>query len=84
MNFDHFLRSLVEELLEIRLEAFKKQFTEDQKAPQNPLLSRREAAKLLGCCLASLDNYVRQGRIEKYKTGRKTVFRRDDLLRLPV
>jgi excisionase family DNA binding protein len=84
MHLDQIVRKLVEETVELRLETFRQSLIEQMCISQNPYLTRQEAASYLGVCLASLDNYVRSGRIEKFKAGRKTLFRREDLQRLPV
>jgi len=84
MEIEKIIKNLVEETIELRMQQYKELLLNELNVNQNPYLSRQEAATYLGVCLASLDNYVRSGRIEKFKAGRKTLFRRKDLQRLPV
>lgn len=46
-------------------------------------VSRKEAASYLGCSIATIDNMVRYRRLEKYKMGRSTKFKKCDLDNLP-
>lgn len=41
------------------------------------LVSKREAAQMLGISIGLLDKLVRTGRIERVRIGRRSLFRRD-------
>jgi excisionase family DNA binding protein len=41
------------------------------------LLSKKQAAEMLGISIGLLDKLVRQGQIERVRIGRRTLFRRD-------
>lgn len=44
------------------------------------LISKKEAARLLGCSQSTIDNYRRAGVLEAVKLGKAVRFRRGDLL----
>ncbi len=44
------------------------------------LLTRHQTAQLLGICLATLDNWVREGRLTKYRNGRVVRFKKSEVL----
>ena len=48
----------------------------------SPWMSRKESASYLGVSIASIDNYVRWGLLEKHMIGRSTKFKRADLDKL--
>ena len=52
------------------------------KTPENPveLLSRFEAAKLLGISLPTLNNYSQDGRLQSYKIGSRIRYKREEVL----
>jgi excisionase family DNA binding protein len=81
---ENLILSLINQAVEEKLASLEKKLLNQIGVNQDPFLTRQEAAGYLGCCLASLDNYVRDGRLEKYKVGRKTLFKRTDLQRLPI
>jgi excisionase family DNA binding protein len=41
------------------------------------LISKKQTAELLGISIGLLDKLVRQGKIERIRIGRRTLFRRD-------
>lgn len=73
--------SLIEELL-IEI----KHTPQPQPAPTAPpddperLISKKEAARLLGCSQSTIDNYRRAGVLEAVKLGKAVRFRRGDVL----
>jgi excisionase family DNA binding protein len=81
---EHLILNLIDQAVEEKLASLEKKLLNQIGVNQDPFLTRRDAADYLGICLASLDNYVRDGRLEKYKVGRKTLFKRKDLQRLPI
>ncbi len=52
------------------------------QSDQPDLLSRQEAANLIGCSLASLTTYQKKGSIPYYRIGRKVLFKKNELLSL--
>jgi len=44
------------------------------------LLTRKEAANLAGVCLATLDNKVKAGVLQKYRTGGIVRFRKSEVI----
>jgi len=44
------------------------------------LLTRREAAAIAGVCLATLDNKVKAGVLQKYRTGGIVRFRKSEVI----
>ena len=50
--------------------------------PDDPerLISKKEAARLLGCSQSTIDNYRRVGRLKSVKLGKSVRFRRGDVL----
>jgi excisionase family DNA binding protein len=52
------------------------------KQPVQPveLLSRFEAAKLLGISLPTLNNYSQDGRLQSYKIGSRIRYKREEVL----
>lgn len=57
-----------------------------QPAPATPpddpdrLISKKEAARLLGCSQSTVDNYRRAGVLEATKLGKAVRFRRGDVI----
>ena len=41
--------------------------------------SKKEAAEYLRCSVASIDNYVRGGKLQRFRNGGKALFQKDDL-----
>jgi excisionase family DNA binding protein len=68
------------------LKAFHKHNPQPQPAPPTPLddperlISKKEAARLLGCSQSTIDNYRRAGVLEAVKLGKAVRFRRGDVL----
>ncbi len=47
-----------------------------------PLITKKEAAKLLNCSQGTIDNYARAGRIDRKYIGKSVRFDRDQILGL--
>lgn len=68
------------------LKAFHKHNPQPQPAPPTQpddperLISKKEAARLLGCSQSTIDNYRRAGVLEAVKLGKAVRFRRGDVL----
>jgi len=43
-------------------------------------ISKKEAAKFLGCSVATIDNYRRKGIIKRHHIGSSVRFRKDELI----
>lgn len=55
----------------------------DTSVPEGPFVTRMEAAEIhLRCHVKTIDRYVAAGMLPKYKFGRKTLFRLEDVLGL--
>jgi len=49
------------------------------------MLTRHQAAQVLGVCIATMDNWTRSGKIKKERLGGRTVrFRKSELLKQKV
>lgn len=48
----------------------------------SPLVSKRQAAKLLGLCTSSVDNLARSGKLKRLYVGTNVRFNRQDVLGL--
>lgn len=79
MELENYLKNLVAEELEIRMENLKTEFRKELQTNSKPYYSRKEAADYIGVCVTTIDNYIRDGRLEKYKSGRKTILKKTDL-----
>ena len=49
-------------------------------AEPNGLLNKKEAAKLIGVCSSTVDNYRRTGELKSYQIGSARRFKRADVL----
>jgi excisionase family DNA binding protein len=71
------IRSIVEQ-------AVRKVMAETQTAPASSdgqqLLTRKEAAALAGVCLATIDNKVRDGVLQRYRTGGIVRFKKQEVI----
>ena len=70
--FDNVVKAL--EQLKENEKATKKQ------TPKKVLLTRKETAKLLGVCLATIDNWTRQGKLQKHRNGNAVRYHRDEVI----
>lgn len=78
---DSRLRIIEDMLIEMKQSAQ----SQPQPAPTPPddperLISKKEAARLLGCSQSTIDNYRRAGVLEAVKLGKAVRFRRGDVL----
>lgn len=46
------------------------------------LLSKKDAARLIGCSQSTIDNHARAKRLERYYIGKSVRFRRNEVLAL--
>jgi len=72
------IRNIVEQ-------AVKKAMAETQNTPgpaagSPELLNRKEAAELVGVCVATIDNKVRSGVLKRYRTGGVVRFKRQEVI----
>lgn len=72
------IRSIVEQ-------AVRKVFAETQALPAvpdegNQLITRKEAAKIAGVCLATIDNKVKGGVLRSYRTGGIVRLKRQEVI----
>lgn len=76
-----FLDGFKQELVtEIRTAIALEKSSEQPSSNADQVLTRKEAAELLDCSLATLCHYQKQGTIPFYKAGKKVIFRREELL----
>jgi hypothetical protein len=62
---------------------FEKQNTpkaEPSPRDENILLTRKETAKLLGVCIATLDNWTREGKLVKYRNSNAVRYNKEEVL----
>lgn len=86
-TFDkHDLESIIDERLSIAFEKYGKILQTEQALKEPPYVSKKEAARLIGICVASVDNAARAGRLKRhYINGRRAVrFLRSEVLSLAV
>ena len=74
-----------EQLNKIIQNAVRSVLAETPTAPAVPadgkqLLTRREAAEVVGVCLATLDNKVKDGTLRKYRTGGVVRLKRQEVI----
>lgn len=77
---EKFIQSQIRDELFLLREGLKRELLKEL-AP-SPWLSRADAARYARVCLATIDGMVRDGRLEKYKIGRSTKFKRSDIDKL--
>jgi excisionase family DNA binding protein len=82
MAIDSRLRIIEDMLLELKQTAQKQPQPAPPTTPDDPerLISKKEAARLLGCSQSTVDNYRRAGVLEAVKLGKAVRFRRGDVL----
>lgn len=86
MGIDVLIRNEVERIVNQKKEELRNELLQELEVlrGQKQWYSRREAADYLRCCVASIDNMVVDGRLEKFKVGKSTKFKKMDLDKLPV
>ena len=73
------LKELISSSVAEQLEKQKKEtLIADEK--ENILLTRKETAKLLGVCVATLDNWTREGKLTKYRNGNTVRYSKKEVL----
>lgn len=77
---EKFIQSQIRDELLLLREGLKRELLKEL-AP-SPWLSRDEAAEYARVCLSTIDNAVKEGRLEKFKLGRSTKFKRCDVDKL--
>lgn len=82
MAIDSRLRIIEDMLFEIKQATQKQPQSAPPTPPDDPerLISKKEAARLLGCSQSTVDNYRRAGVLEAVKLGKAVRFRRGDVL----
>lgn len=71
----------IELLLRKVFEQQDNQTAQNSKEENTILLTRKQAAKLYGVCLTTIDSMSRKGILKKHKSGGRIVrFRKDELL----
>jgi excisionase family DNA binding protein len=76
------LESYITEIIKSEMLVLKQSLKKELQIQYEPYLKRKEAATYLGCCVSTIDNFVRDGTLEKFKVGRSSKFKRSDLDRL--
>ncbi len=84
MCLDYHITELIERVITEKFSNFKTEIKSEIEHSYSPNLTRKEASLYLGLCLTTIDNYVKEGRLKKYKAGRKTYFKKSDLDNLPI
>jgi excisionase family DNA binding protein len=74
-------RHITDQLRTLKLE-LRAELLKEIGVGASPWMTRKEASNYLGVSIASIDNYVRWGVLEKYKIDRSTRFKRSDLDKL--
>jgi excisionase family DNA binding protein len=69
---------LIEQIVSTIEDRIQLQLDKDRKEESN-FLTRAGAAKYLHCSIATIDNKVKRGQLSKFKNGRTTLFKRQDL-----
>lgn len=54
--------------------------TAEPEKDKNVLLTRKDTAELLGVCLATLDNWTREGKLTKHRNGNAVRYNREEVL----
>lgn len=73
------LRSTLAEIIRTELQQFHQQ--SNQPFEEYPaLLTRAEAANMLGVSIASIDNWAASGRLKKIRMGKVVRFKKEDLI----
>lgn len=65
-----------------KLEELASRITPDGLEDPNELITKKEAAKLLGVTTVTVDTYARKGLLEKKRIGSRVRFRRGDVRKL--
>ncbi len=81
---ESYIRNILQEEMGSRLEMLKADLQREIKTNEKPYLRKIEAAEYLCVCQSTIDNYVRDGRLNKYKIGRKSMFKKAELDNLLV
>lgn len=73
------LRSIIAQSLAQELEKLEKPKKESIQ-DDHLLITRKETAKLLNVCLATLDNWTREGKLIKYRNGNVVRYKKKEVL----
>jgi len=82
MQIEALIKAAIDDAVRNVKEELKLELVRELSTFNSPWLTRKEAANYLKVCLATIDNAVRDGRLEKFKCNRSTKFRRSDLDKL--
>lgn len=74
------LKGIIAQSIAQELEKFQTPKEEQTKVDANLLITRKEAAKLLNVCLATLDNWTREGKLTKYRNGNTVRYKKSEVL----
>jgi len=77
------LESLLNIISESIAQEFEKQtqpLNEFEEEDKDVLLTRKETSKLLGVCVATLDNWTREGKLKKYRNGNSVRYSKKEVL----
>ena len=85
-SFSDFFKSLIVQVIATQKELDSRD-NEDNSAPPPSndsssveTLNVREVAKLLDCCVGSVWNYCKKGKLKNYKIGKKVFFIKKEVL----
>ena len=81
-QFEHKIQSIFFDCFRIAFkDYFPKGFEIPQPDPEQDFyITKKEAAKLWGCCTSTIDNYRRAGILKRYRIGSAVRFKRSELL----
>ncbi|MFZ1680915.1 MAG: helix-turn-helix domain-containing protein [Rhizobiaceae bacterium] len=79
---DDFIQKTINQKLQALKSELKTELLKELGGGASPWMSRKESASYLRVSIASIDNYVRWGLLEKHMIGRSTKFKRADLDKL--
>lgn len=76
------LRYLFADTVEHLIKGMAKNQLTAQHADAPPYVSKREAARLTGLCVSSIDNAARRGQLKRHYAGKAVRFEREQVLSL--
>lgn len=74
------LKSIISHSISQELEKINTPSADELEAKEDVLLTRKETAKLLNVCVATLDNWTREGKLTKYRNGSVVRYNRKEVI----
>ena len=71
------LTAVISQAVKVEVEAFKNSFNQ---IPNNDLITRKEAAKILGVSLPTLNTRTKDGDIPAYRTGSSVRYKKEEVI----